>query len=129
MGCFFLLVNCLLGITLLRYITFCRKQLPLREQEDLSLQLQIDFNGFNSSLLKIFLLLDFLMVKTFGIEPQLISTLFQLKILWNLCVLGQCLSSRKKFFLPISLATLHLYGGLNHIILSPLLLFIFCASS
>lgn len=34
----------------------------------------------------------------------------------NLCVLGKCLSSNKKNFLQILIATLQLYGGLNHII-------------
>ena len=37
-------------------------QLPLREQEVSSLQLQEDFDDFESSLLAIFLLWDFLML-------------------------------------------------------------------
>lgn len=39
-----------------------RAQLPLREQEVSSLQLQEDFDDFESSLLAIFLLWDFLML-------------------------------------------------------------------
>ena len=39
------------------------------------------------------------------------------------------MSSSKKNFLPISVATLQLYGGLNQIILPHRLLFLFCVST
>ena len=64
----FLLVYWFLGMTLLQYMTICCKQLPLRGQKDLSLQLQEDFDDFDSSLLKIFLLRDFIILEIFDIE-------------------------------------------------------------
>ena len=47
-------------MTLLQYITFSCKQLPLRGQEDLPLQLQEDFDDFDLLLFKTCLLLDFI---------------------------------------------------------------------
>ena len=38
-------------MTLLQYVTFCFKQLPLGGQEDLSIQLQEDFDDIDSSYL------------------------------------------------------------------------------
>ena len=47
---------------------------------------------------------------------------FRLKTLLNLCAIGKCLSHNNESFLPISVATLQLYGGLNHTVFCSLCL-------
>lgn len=81
-------------MTLLQYITFYCKQLPLRGQEVLSLQLQKNFDDFNF----IFMLWEFIMLEILGMELQLTLKLFRLKILQNLCVLGKFLFTNNYFF-------------------------------
>ena len=62
------MVNWFLKMALLQYITFCCKQLPLIGQEDLALQLQEDFDDFDSLLRMTFLLRDFIMLDIFDIQ-------------------------------------------------------------
>ena len=45
-----------------------------------------------------------------------------IETLFTLCTFRKCLSNSNKNFLPMLVATLQLYGGLNHTVFRPLFL-------